>query len=181
MAAKSSPPGWRACLWGGPALALIITFLLPPALLLADGGTLRVANAPMGAYRVSVYTDPTPIPPDSIDVSILATFEGGRGVAMGLEIMVEGRRLDGSGQPASHPATRDQADDPRYYAAKFALGSVGDWEVRVSIRGPEGEGEVSFQVAVQEAGLLGNPFLILGLALLPLLLVGWWLRGSRDQ
>ena len=75
-------------------------------------------------------------------------------------------------------ATREQADDPRYYSAKFALGSVGDWEIRVNIRGPEGEGEVVFQVRVQEPGLLENPFLILALAFLPLILVGWWLRKS---
>ena len=42
------------------------------------------------------------------------------------------------------PCTREQAQDPRYYAAKFALGSVGEWEILVRVRGPEGEGEVSF-------------------------------------
>jgi hypothetical protein len=169
---------WWHSRWGVPLLAVILGCLLPPSRLRADGGTLRVANALMGAYRVNVFTDPTPIPPDSIDVSILATTERGRGVAPGLEILVEGRRLDGSGSTVSQMATREQADDPRYYAAKFALGSVGDWEIRVHIRGPEGEGEVVFQVRVQEPGLLENPFLILALAFLPLVLVGWWLRKS---
>jgi len=86
--------------------------------------------------------------------------------------------LDGTGSEVRHPATRDQAEDSRYYAAKFALGSEGLWEIRVRLRGPEGEGETVFQVTVQEAGLLGNPYLILTLALLPLLLVGWWLRRT---
>ncbi len=144
----------------------------------ADGGTLRVANVPMGVYRVSVFTDPTPIPPDSIDVSVLVTLEGGRALAKGVEIEVVGRRLDGMGGEVRHPATRDQAEDSRYYAAKFALGSEGLWEIRVRLRGPKGEGETVFQVTVQEAGLLGNPYLILTLALLPLLLVGWWLRRT---
>ena len=147
-----------------------------PGSLRADGGTLRVANVPMGSYRVNVFTDPTPIPPDSIDVSVLVTFERGRGVATGLKIDVLGRRADGTGLVVEHPATREQAEDPRYYAAKFALGSVGLWEIRVVVSGPEGEGEVGFQVEVRESGLLGNPYLIITIALLPLLLVGWWLK-----
>jgi len=155
-------------------LALLSVSYAP---LQADGGTLRVANVPMGAYRVNVFTDPTPIPPDTIDVSVLVTFERGRGVAVGLDIEVLCRRLDGTGEELRHPATREQAEDPRYYAAKFALGTIGDWEIRVRIEGPEGEGETSFEVEVQEPGFFSNPYLILTAALLPLLLVGWWLKG----
>jgi hypothetical protein len=137
---------------------------------------LRAVNVPIGAYRVSVFTDPTPVPPDTIDVSVLATFERGRGLVPGLEILVEGRPLEGMGPVVRHPATKDQADDARYYAAKFALGAVGDWEIVVTVRGAEGEGEIRFPVTVQEPGLFANPLLIIVAALLPLVLVGWWLR-----
>ena len=135
----------------------------------------------MGAYRVNVFTDPTPITPDSVDVSVLVTFERGRGVARGLEIVVEATRLDGSGTRIRHPATREQAEDPRYYAAKFRPGASGDWEIRVILRGPEGQGEASFQVEVREAGAFQNPMVILTLALLPLLLVGAWLKLSSSS
>ena len=169
------------------ALALLLGsslwLLTPMGPVQADGGTLRISNAPMGAYRVNVFTDPTPVPPDTIDVSVLVTFERGRGVAVGLEILVTGRRVDGQGSVVSKAATRDQAEDPRYYAAKFALGTVGEWEIQVSVRGPEGEGTVSFQIVVQEPGLLDNPFTILTLAFLPLVLMGWWLKratGAAD-
>lgn len=151
---------------------------LLPWQLLADGGTLRVSNVPMGSYRVNVFTDPTPITPDSIDVSILATFERGRGVAAGLDIMVVARSLEDPAREVSHPATRDQATDPRYYSAKFVLGSVGRWNIEVQVRGPEGEGVVRFDVDVQEPGLFQNPFLILALALAPLFLIRWWLKSS---
>jgi hypothetical protein len=161
-----------------PLCLAVAALALLPISLRADGGTLRVANVPMGAYRINVFTDPTPIPPDSVDVSVLATFERGRGIARGLDIEVTARRTDGTGSPMRHPATREQADDPRYYAAKFALGSEGEWEIRVRVKGPEGEGEVVFQVTAMEPGLLANPFLIATLALLPLLLVGWWLKRS---
>ena len=159
---------------------MYLSLLLTPSLLSGDGGTLRIANAPVGAYRINVFTDPTPIPPDTIDVSVLATRERGRGVVEGLRILVRAQALDGSGRRVEQPATREQADDPRYYAAKFALGQVGEWSVTVQIRGPEGEGEVSFRIRVREPGPLSNPYLILVLALLPLLLVGWWLRRSGE-
>ncbi len=164
-----------------PAGALpLLAALALPSPLHCDGGTLRVANVPMGAYRVNIFTDPTPITPDTIDVSVLATFERGRGVATGLEVMVAARRTEGPGGWIRHPATREQATDPRYYSAKFSLGSVGDWQVVVTLKGPEGEGEVTFQVQVRRPGPFSNPVLILAAALLPLLLVGWWLRaGSR--
>lgn len=159
------------------ALAVGVALSVP---LFADGGTLRVANVVMGSYRVSVFTDPTPITPDSLDVSVLATFERGRGIVQGLEIVVVARLLDSSGTEIRHPATRDQAEDPRYYAAKFSPGAVGEWEIVVRLEGPEGRGEASFEVRVQNPGPFDNPFLILGVALLPLALVGWWLRGSAS-
>ena len=169
--------GFTALIGVGTLGSLLAAF--PPSLQ-ADGGTLRAANVPMGAYRVNVFTDPTPIPPDSIDVSVLVTFERGRGVSLGLEIEVLARKLDGSGIEVRHPATRDQAIDPRYYAANFALGSVGLWEIRVRVVGPEGEGETVFQVVVRTPGLGGNPYFILVAALFPLLLVGWWLRRTSS-
>lgn len=169
--------GHRAALWG----AAILLLALAPGTLHADGGTLRLANVPMGAYRVNVFTDPTPITPDSVDVSVLVTFERGRGVARGLEILVVATPLDGSGRQIRHAATREQADDPRYYAAKFRPGAPGEWEIQVLLQGPEGEGEVAFRVEVREPGLFQNPFLILTVAFLPLVLVGAWLKLSGGK
>ncbi|NNM05996.1 MAG: hypothetical protein HKO65_12980, partial [Gemmatimonadetes bacterium] len=90
-------------------------------------------------------------------------------------------RTDLAGEMAfRRQATREQAEDPRFYAAKFSLGAEGDWEITVVVEGPEGAGEVSFEVVVRQAGLLGNPYLILFLSLVPIGLVGWWLRRSSD-
>ena len=165
----------------GLALWMAYAVFATPFLARGDGGTLRVSNVPMGAYRISVYTDPTPVPPDTIDVSVLATFERGRGVARGLEILVVAHPLDGPGPDITHPATRDQADDPRFYAAKFALGAVGPWDIAVQVEGPEGEGQVSFSIDVREPGLLGNPWLILTVAFLPIALVGIWFRRTSGR
>jgi hypothetical protein len=135
----------------------------------------------MGAYRVSVFTAPTPVPPDSIDVSVLATFERGRGIPAGLEILVEAKRVDGGGPAIRHLATREQAEDPRYYAAKFSLGQPGEWEIRVELKGPDGQGSASFRIVAREPGLLQNPWVVLTLALLPLLPLWWWIRSPSTR
>lgn len=184
-----------------PLLA-ILGFLALPGLLLANGGTLRVADAPVGAYRVSVYTDPTPPRPDSVDVSVLVVREGDPTPVPDLEIAVRATPVEepgderedeggdesadeSRGAPASTrtvAATRDQADDPRYYAAKFAPGRVGPWRFEVDVRGPEGEGTVSFEIQVREPGLLDRPWVVVGLALVPLaLLASWLLRGGTGE
>ncbi len=169
--------------WRGISLLLLVSALVPAysRTLWADGGTLRVANASVGAYRISVFTDPTPVPPDTIDISVLATLGRDQTPARGLAVEIVARRLDGTGGELRRIATREAATDPRYYAANFSLGSAGDWEIRLHIRGPEGEGDVTFQLRVQEHGLLGSPFLLLGLALVPLLMVGLWLRLSSPS
>ncbi|TVR63221.1 MAG: hypothetical protein EA422_09875 [Gemmatimonadales bacterium] len=171
------------------AWAAVILFLVP-GVILANGGTLRVANAVMGDYRVSVFTDPTPVRPDSLDVSVLILQQGVEGVPDGVEVVVRTQLLE-LRSPEEAPAgarvgmgdtlraTREQADDPRYYAAKFGLGAEGLWEISVRVRGEAGEGEAAFQVTARERGLLGHPLTIIFLALLPLVGAAWWL--TRDD
>lgn len=173
----------RALVAGAALLGLVGVFLsgIPggpaagPTQALANGGTLRLANVPMGAYLVSVFTDPTPVRPDSLDVSILVVNRTGGEVVEGLDVRVRTRHLDGVVPDDERPATREQADDPRYYAAKFGLGAEGVWEIRVVLEGPEGQGDAGFEVTAREPGILGNPLVLMILALLPLLLVGVWI------
>jgi hypothetical protein len=167
--------------------AALLTLFLGTSLLPegaeANGGTLRLSNVPMGAYLVSAFTDPTPIRPDSMDVSILAVMAASGEVAEGLSIRIRTRHLEGMAPDEEQVATREQADDPRYYAAKFGLGAEGPWELTVHVQGPQGSGEASFQVTAREAGILGNPLFLILLALLPLLGVGGWifLRGEGAE
>lgn len=159
--------------------------LLVPGVLLANGGTLRLANVVMGEYRVSVFTDPTPVRPDSLDVSVLVLREDVEGVPEDLDVTVRTELLEpaggsdggtgGAGTGAEERrATREEADDPRYYAAKFALGAEGAWRITVAVRGDAGEGEAGFEVDARERGLLGHPLAITLLALLPLVAAAWW-------
>jgi hypothetical protein len=184
------------------ALLLVGGVAHAPGLLWANGGTLRLANVPMGEYRVSVFTDPTPVRPDSLDVSLLIVNAGTGEVVEGLDVRVRTRLLEprhgGHGEEAAghdagaegtphfprgeeRAATREAADDPRYYATKFALGAEGRWELTVVVEGPAGSGEASFEVTAREAGILGNPLVLILLALLPLVLVGAWIARSGGE
>ena len=168
---------------GRISIALLLGVgLLLPGQALGDGGTIRLSGLEFGDYRVTVFTDPTPVRPDSIDVSFLITEADGLSVAQGLEIWVDVEPLDHAGRSARHPATREQADDPRMYAAKFALGSPGRWRVAISVRGDGGSGEASFEISASEGNIFDRPGILLVTALMPLILVGLWLHfGNRPH
>jgi hypothetical protein len=181
----------RGRVMGIVVLAVGVGLVSVPTLLLANGGTLRLANVPMGSYQVSVFTDPTPVRPDSLDVSVLIFDTGLGGVPDGVEVTVTSELLEvhahPNGAPAMEPgmgqtlrATREQADDPRYYAAKFALGAEGLWRITVAVQGEGGEGEASFEIRAREGGLLGRPLVLTLLAVLPLL-AAWWFLSREDK
>ncbi len=171
---------------------LLLT-LLVPGTLLANGGTLRLSNVQMGEYRVSVFTDPTPVRPDSLDVSVLIFDPEEGGVPDGVQVFITTELMEIRDRETAPPAvavgmgetlqaTREQADDPRYYAVKFGLGGEGRWKITVEVDGPAGQGEASFEVTAQERGILGHPLTITLLALLPLALAAWWvLREDPEE
>lgn len=180
---RRRPSGIVAAALAG-ALAALAGHATAPEPLVANGGTLRVADVPVGAYRVSVYTDPTPPRPDSLDISVLVVRAGDPRPVPGLSVGIQANfDLEPSGRTRSRilEATRDQADDPRYYAAKFAPGFEGRWTIVVGVAGPEGEGEVTFDLDVRAPGLLESPWVVLVLALLPLGAVAWWLTRDTDD
>ena len=160
-----------------PAVLLLLLLTLP-GMLVANGGTLRFLG-PLGPWEVAVFTDPTPVRPDSLDVSVLVTRSGSPRPVEGLTIHVEVQPEAGPAQRIA--ATREAADDPRYYAAKFRDTGFGELGVTVSVEGEEGEGgTASFTVVAREPGLMEHPLALFLLALLPLGLVGWWLLRSRS-
>lgn len=169
-----------------PALVTGLLVLLAAAPLLANGGTLRVADEPVGGYRVSVYTSPTPPRPDSLDVSVLVVRAGDPEPVPGLSIVVHvAPEPDPAGPTGARTwivaATRAQATDPRYYSAVLAPGAEGRWNVQVEVRGPDGEGAVTFPLVVRERGALQNPWVITVLALIPLGALAWWLFRMEEE
>ncbi len=158
----------------GLAAALVLGLLMADGLL-ANGGTLRLANIEMGAYRVSVFTDPTPVRPDTLDVSVLVLRGEDGSLASDVSVRVRSDPVGFDAPTRELAATREAADDPRYHAAKFALETPGTWRITVAVEGPEGSGEEAFELRAREWGVLANPFFVIFISLLPLALLGWWL------
>lgn len=166
----------------GIGMFVLLLLLAAPLLLHANGGTLRVANAEVGPYWVSVFTDPTPVRVDTLDVSVLITEIGESEVVPGLNVRVFAEPVEHAGAAHDLPATREAADDPRYYAAKFRLGSTGRWRLSVEVEGDDGDGATAFEVEAGELRLLDRPLVLIFVSLLPLLLAAWWfLRGTPAE
>jgi hypothetical protein len=155
------------------AAACLFT-LLAPATIAGNGGDLRVADVEIGLYRVSVFTDPSPVRPGELHVSVLVTRRGVEGVAEGVDVSVRAVAIE-SGSVHVARATRELATDPRYYVAHLALGEEGVWEIRVELEGEDGRGSTSFRVRARERGPLGHPAVTFALALLPLAILSAWI------
>jgi hypothetical protein len=163
------------------ATGLVVCLLLGPALaspLLANGGTVRLSRAAVGPYLVSVFTSPTPLRTGEIDVSVLVQDAAAERV-VDVPVWIEARPVDANGEPVRIEATRQQATNKLFKAAKFDVRGEGVWELSVQVGEGEG-GPVSFQATLTDPTLLDRPYLLAALILLPLAFLGWlWL--GRDE
>lgn len=167
-----------------PLLLLLPLCLVVAATpLLGNGGTVRVSNAPVGPYIVTIYTSPTPLRAGEVDVSVLA--QDSAGTVLTPTVIVDARPVSlepdldadvGTG-PVQQRATRAQATNKLFQAAKFDIEAPGEWEFTVTIAEA---GSLSFPAEVERSTLLDRPYLLAALVLLPLLVLGWLALG-RDE
>lgn len=157
--------------------ALLVLVLSAP--LLANGGTVRVSREPVGPYLVSVLTSPTPLRTGAVDVSVLVQ-DSTEEVVPGVPVLVEAHPLGMDADPIRHGATRQQATNKFFLAAKFDVETAGEWEFRVHVGEGEG-GTVRFRATLTDPTLMDRPYLLAALILLPLIVAGWLLgRNGRD-
>lgn len=166
------------------ALLLLLPLCLIPATpLMGNGGTVRVSNAPVGPHIVTIYTSPTPLRTGEVDVSILT--QDSAGTVLTPAVVVDARPIslepdpedDLEMGPVRRRATRAQATNKLFQAAKFDIQAPGEWEFTVTIAEA---GSLSFQAAVARTTLLDRPYLLAGLVLLPLLVLGWLALGREE-
>lgn len=162
-----------------PVLLAAVLVLAVVGPLLANGGTVRISREVVGPYMVSVFTSPTPLRTGEIDVSVLVQ-DTARESVLDVTVTVEALPIGLDADPIRHPATRRQATNRLFKAAKFDIDEAGDWELRVQVGGAEG-GAVTFQVALTDPTLLDRPYLLAALILLPLAVLGWLLLGRDDE
>ena len=167
--------------------AALVTLLLavPLAPAIANGGTVRISRARVGPWLVSVFSSPTPLRTGEVDISVLVQ-DTADAVVSDVPVTVEAHPVHVTttdAPPITETATREEATNKLFRAAKFRVAATGEWEFRIRVGGDAGGdagGEVSFRAALTEPTLLDRPYLLAALVLTPLLLVGWLLSRRRD-
>jgi hypothetical protein len=162
-----------------PALGLVLLGLALATPLLANGGTVRISRQTVGPYLVSVFTSPTPLRTGEIDVSVLVQDAAAETV-LDVPVTIVATPLGEDGATIRVEATRQQATNKLFKAAKFDVRAEGVWELTVQVGGREG-GALSFQANLTDPTLLDRPYLLAALMLLPLALVGWLLLGRDEE
>lgn len=114
-----------------------------------DGGALRLSQS-SGAYRVSVFTSPTPLRVGKVDVSVYledaATCRPGGNAAILITATPAGRNA-----PAiRRQATSEQAANKLFQAAEFEIPQSGRWKFAVEATGFTSPITVSFETDVAE-------------------------------
>lgn len=161
-------------------LPLLLLLALPLAPLFANGGTVRIARAPVGPYLVTVYSSPTPLRTGEVDVSVLVQDSSNAVIAPPVVVeatplaLAEGATAD----PIRHEASRAQATNKLFQAAKFDVAAPGEWEFGVRVAGA---GSLSFRATVAKSTLLDRPYLLAFLILLPLAVIGWLALGRDEE
>ena len=166
----------------GVAIGVLVLLAAP---LLANGGTVRISSRPVGPYLVTVYSSPTPLRTGEVDVSVLVQDSAEQ--VLDVPIRVEARPVslvEGAGEPASSvssiamEATRAQATNKLFKAAKFQVNAPGAWEFTVKVADA---GSIGFSAPVAKSTIWDRPYLLALLVLLPLAVVGWLALGRDDE
>lgn len=170
----------------GPTPLLLLTLVaaaalaVPPAVL-ANGGIARLVRAPVGPYLVTVYSSPTPLRTGEVDVSVMVQDSTNELVDVAIEVEAVPLRVEEGGpspETVRREATRQQATNKLFKAAKFDIEAPGDWRFRVRV---ESAGEVEFEAPVVRSTILDRPYLLAVLILAPVLLIGWLLAGREED
>jgi len=141
----------------GWALVLALFLTLPAGVALAHGGgTPQLTNADAGPYWVSAWTQPDPLRVGEAHVTVAVSEpantrgdvrEAGPPV-LDATVQVTFAPLDGDGETLTVAATHAEAVNKLLYEADLNVPQTGRWQVTVSVAGPEGAGDASFDVQV---------------------------------
>ena len=122
----------------------------------ANGGLIRVSQAPTGPYEVSVYTSPTPLRAGAADVSVLVDRAGSAAVVNDAQVVLTVTNIDNPTDTSRFEATRQNATNKLFYAANVDFRSAGRWRIQTDIRSTLGTGALQFDVDVEEASLFDS-------------------------
>ena len=102
-----------------------------------DGGTVRVSRRE-GAYRISVFTTPTPFRAGPVDISVLVQDATTAELMNEAQVTVRLTPRDRPGETVHHAAAVGAATNKLFQAVTVELAEPGWWEVEVAVEGSRG-------------------------------------------
>jgi len=174
--------GLAALLGALAILAALATATLPA---LANGGIVRISHQPVGPWFVTVYSAPNPLRTGQLDISALV--QDSTDEIIDIPVLVDAEPVGFAAESIEQPATRGQATNKLFKAAKFPVDVPGRWAFRIRIGSAASAdfdgagGELRFEAAVAKTTILDRPYLLTVLVLLPLAVLGWFLLGREEE
>lgn len=148
-------PIFRQLIW----LLVLLTGIWPEHLLAHGGGTPRLTNVTVGPYRLFVWSQPnTPRVGEMHFTVAVVAADGGANAAdsgdildspvLDATVQLQLWATDDSEQMLVSAATRDQALFPQYYETNVDVPTAGTWQANVTVNGPAGAGDATFNFVV---------------------------------
>jgi len=140
-------------------LAMLLIASWPENVLAHGGGTPRLIDVVVGPYRLFVWSQPNSPRVGEMHFTVAVVEIDGDATAsdsgatldtpvLDAAVQLQLRAVDNSDQMLLGVATRDQALFPQYYETDLKVPTAGTWQASVTVTGPKGAGDVSFEFAV---------------------------------
>jgi hypothetical protein len=124
-------------------LSVLCVLIVQPSSLRADGGTMRLSER-AGGYRVTIFTDPTPLRAGPVDVSVFVQDADTGESAAGVRVMVQAALRGRPDEAVRHAATAEAATNKLFRSAIFELPESGWWDIEATVDGEQGQARVRF-------------------------------------
>jgi hypothetical protein len=125
----------------------LVVLLLCPALVRADGGTLRFSKQCEG-YRVTLFTAPTSLRAGMVDFSVLVQAVDSEAVLLDVPLTVYVFPAGAPQQRTGGPATTAAATNKLFRAIQLELSEPGVWQVEVVVGAPQRPARVETQLEI---------------------------------
>jgi hypothetical protein len=154
---------------------LVLLALIPtvsqPALVEANGGTLRLDTVRAGPYLVSLWTQPTPPRVGILDVSLAVVQSPSNEAVLDATACLTAESLDRR-STATATLIPGGGRNPLLHHGNLGLPSAGGWRLTVRVEGQAGVGQAGLELEVQPAASLD--WRLLGAALVLVVVAAWW-------
>ncbi|MCH2141807.1 MAG: hypothetical protein MK077_02255 [Phycisphaerales bacterium] len=109
----------------------------------ADSGLVRLSE-PLGPWKVTLLTDPTPLREGPVDFSVLVQSQDTGETLLDADVSLD-LTHSVAGLIMTVPASTEVSENAMLHAAKFVLPEPGQWSGRIKIQVEDHKDELTFE------------------------------------